>query len=172
VSDIDLSETATEDLFALYRSTLAELKSRGIVRTENAPAGDYAEYLVSCAYGGELAPNSERSWDVLLPGGGRVQVKARVVSNPVKPSQRQLSPFRSFDFDSAIIVFLSDVDYSIQRAVKVSRDAVESSSSFSSHVNGSILRVSEQFLAGPEVVDVTDQLRAVVGGEGQARNLN
>ena len=36
-----------------------------MIRTENAPVGDYAEYLVWTALGGKLAPNSEKSWDVL-----------------------------------------------------------------------------------------------------------
>jgi hypothetical protein len=33
----------------------------GAIRTENAPVGDYAEYLVATALGGRLAPNSEKS---------------------------------------------------------------------------------------------------------------
>ena len=69
-------------LFSLYRAILAELKSRHLIRTENAPAGDYAEYLVWTALGGKLATNSEKSWDVLTLAGEKLQVKARVVSDP------------------------------------------------------------------------------------------
>lgn len=43
----DLSSTATADLFSLYRSILTELRARKVIRTERAPAGDYAAYL-SC----------------------------------------------------------------------------------------------------------------------------
>jgi hypothetical protein len=51
-------------LLSFSRAILAELRRRGVIRTGNAPAGDYAELLVQRASGGELAPNSEKSWDV------------------------------------------------------------------------------------------------------------
>jgi hypothetical protein len=78
----DLSTFSESDLFSLYRAILSELKSRGVIRTENAPVGDYAEYLVAAGLGGQLAPNSEKSWDVLGNDGEKLQVKARVVSDP------------------------------------------------------------------------------------------
>jgi hypothetical protein len=74
----------------LSRAIVRELLSRGIVRSANAPAGDYAELLVQRACGGALAPKSQKSWDVLTPNGRRLQVKARVIT-PENPS-RQLSP--------------------------------------------------------------------------------
>ncbi|MGI3783124.1 MAG: hypothetical protein ACRYG2_20365, partial [Janthinobacterium lividum] len=33
-----------------------ELLHRGVVRSRNAPAGDFAEHLALIVYGGELAP--------------------------------------------------------------------------------------------------------------------
>lgn len=78
----DLSTLSESGLFSLYRAILSELKDRGVIRTENAPVGDYAEYLVATALGGQLAPNSEKSWDVLTKDGEKLQVKARVVSEP------------------------------------------------------------------------------------------
>jgi hypothetical protein len=131
------------------------------VRTENAPAGDYAEYLVAAAFGGELAPNSEKSWDVQLPDGKHLQVKARVVSNPPRRSQRQLSPFRSFDFDSAVIVFLDEVDYAVSRAVEVPRAVVESSATYNGHVNGHILHATDAVFEHPLSNDVTELLRGL-----------
>ncbi|MFZ0167665.1 MAG: hypothetical protein WAL12_29115 [Trebonia sp.] len=65
----DLSTVSDSGLFSLYRAILGELKHRGVIRTENAPVGDYAEYLVATVLGGELAPNSEKSWDVLPSAG-------------------------------------------------------------------------------------------------------
>ena len=59
VDDRDLSSHTAAELFALYRSILRELRARGVVRTENAPAGDYAEHLVARALGGTLASNSD-----------------------------------------------------------------------------------------------------------------
>ncbi len=123
----DLSTFSESDLFSLYRAILSELKRRGVIRTENAPVGDYAEYLVATALGGQLAPNSEKSWDVLGSDGEKLQVKARVVSDPAGPGQLQLSPFRSFGFDSAVIVLLSATDYAVSRASKVPRSVVVTS---------------------------------------------
>jgi hypothetical protein len=91
----DLSTLTESGLFSLYRAILSELKERGVIRTENAPVGDYAEYLVATALGGQLAPNVEKGWDALGRDGEKLQVKASVVSDPADPGQLQLSPFRS-----------------------------------------------------------------------------
>jgi len=91
-----LQESSTGDLLALSRRILTELKRRKVIRTGNAPAGDYAELLVRQATGGELAPNAQRSWDVLAPNGKRgerLQVKARLVTNPGAGASAN---FRSF----------------------------------------------------------------------------
>ncbi|MGZ4481812.1 MAG: hypothetical protein ACXVY5_06365, partial [Gaiellales bacterium] len=58
---------------------------------------------MALATGGKLAPNSQKSWDVDAPEG-RLQVKARLVSDLKNRSQRQVSPFRSWDFDAAVSV--------------------------------------------------------------------
>jgi hypothetical protein len=157
----DLSAFSESDLFALYRGILSELKSRGVIRTENAPSGDYAEYLVAAAFGGRLAPNSEKSWDVLGNDGQKLQVKARVVSDPATPGQLQLSPFRSFTFDAPVIVLLSATDYTVQRASKVPRYVVESSAVYRPHVNGRILFARPEIMGHADATDLTAILRAV-----------
>jgi hypothetical protein len=63
---------------------------------------------------------------VLTEDGEKLQVKARVVSEPAGPGQLQLSPFRSFSFDFAVVVLLSAADYIVARAAKVPRHVVES----------------------------------------------
>lgn len=160
-SKIDLSSSTTPSLFELYRSILAELKTRGVIRTENAPAGDYAEYLVATAFNGRLAPNSEKSWDVLRPDGARLQVKARVVADPPTRSQLQLSHIRSFDFDAAVIVLLNSADYSVRRAVEVPRAVVEAAGSFVKHTNGYVVYATPALLDHPDAVDVTERLRGL-----------
>lgn len=89
----DLGGMEISELLALYRSILAELRGRGVIRTDNAPAGDYAEYLVAIAFKGEPAPNvAEKGWDVKTADGTRLQVKARVVSEPVRRSRDSCLP--------------------------------------------------------------------------------
>ncbi len=51
----NLEVLATAELLALSRASLRELKRRGVVRSGNAPAGDYAELLVQRATNGEMA---------------------------------------------------------------------------------------------------------------------
>ncbi|HUB39010.1 MAG TPA: macro domain-containing protein, partial [Streptosporangiaceae bacterium] len=156
----DLSMLSESGLFSLYRAILGELRSRGVIRTENAPVGDYAEYLVATALGGQLAPNAEKAWDVLGNGGEKLQVKARVVSDPAEPGQLQLSPFRSFGFDSAVIVLLSATDYAVSRASKVPRHVVESSAVYRQHVNGKVLFARPEIMGHPDATDLTAALRA------------
>jgi len=75
----------------LVPAILSELKSRGVIRTENPPVGDYAEYLVATAFGRQLAPNSEKSWDVLSNDGEKLQVIALVVPEPAEPGRMLLA---------------------------------------------------------------------------------
>jgi hypothetical protein len=160
----DLSTISDSGLFSLYRAILSELKSRGVIRTENAPVGDYAEYLVKAALGGKLARSSEKSWDVLGNDGAKLQVKARVVSEPALLSQLQLSPFRSFDFHFAIIVLLSAADYTVARASKVPRHVVETFAVYRQHVNGKVLFARAEVMGHPDATDLTATLRAAQNG--------
>lgn len=130
------------------------------MRTENAPAGDYAAFLVATAFGGTLAPNSEKSYDVVADDR-RLQVKARVVSDPPRSGQLQLSPFRSFDFDDAVIVLLNDADYGVRQAVRVKAAVVQGAATFNEHVNGHVVHARRAFLTGPGADDVTAMLRAI-----------
>jgi hypothetical protein len=157
--DDELEQRSTPELFALYRQILRQLRTRGVVRTENAPAGDYAEFLVASALGGTLAPNSEKSFDVLV-GDLRIQVKARVLSDPPKSGQLQLSPFRSFDFDEAIIVLFDDLDYGVRQAVRVPVDAVRAVALHNQHVNGHIVHARPALLSAPGTTDITSLLKA------------
>ena len=153
-----LDESSDSEVFALYGAVMGELLDRGLVRTANAPAGDYAEYLVARALDGVLAPNSVKSWDVKLAGGRRVQVKCRVVNNPPKAGERQLSPFRSFEFDDLVIVLFAR-DYSIRRAVKIPVEAVRALSRHRAHVNGHVLMATESVLSSEANTDLTEALR-------------
>lgn len=54
---------------------------------------------------------AQRSWDVVTPAKKKLQVKARVVTNPRARGERQLSVFRSWKFNAAVqgtVVFATD----------------------------------------------------------------
>jgi hypothetical protein len=116
---------------------------------------------VATALGGELAKNSEKSFDVLTNNGQKLQVKVRVVSDPVRPSQLQLGVFRSVGFDYAVIVLLSAVDYSVVRASKVPRHVmIESAGKHREHVNGNVLFARPDIMGHCDATDLTATLRA------------
>ena len=160
VSAPPLDGAADHELFKLYGAVLQELRRRGLVRTANAPSGDYAEYLVALALQGALAPNSEKSWDVRMASGRRIQVKSRVVTEVRNQGQRQLSPFRSFEFDDLVIVLFGP-DYSVLRAVMLPVEVAHALSHHRAHVNGQVLLATERTLASAGTSDFTELLRGV-----------
>ena len=101
---------------------------------------------------------------MLAHDGEKLQVKARVVSDPAEPGQLQLSPFRSFSFDSAVIVLLSAADYAVSRASRVPRYVVESSAVYRQHVNGKVLSARPEIMGHPDASDLTAALQAAQTG--------
>lgn len=135
---IELGELSIADLLRLSRGVVAELRKRRVLRTANAPAGDYAEYLVARAYRRELAPSSEKSWDVRSADGRKLQVKSRV--DLARPGTKFFSPFRSFDFDAAVFILFDPDDLSVQRAVEVPMTVVQAHCIYRRHVNGCVAK--------------------------------
>jgi len=152
------------ELLSSYARILAELRERGVVRSANAPAGDYAEWLCSRALGATLVDNfSVKSHDLVLSDGRRIQVKARVTSERPKAGQLQTSPFRSWDFDLAAFVLFRDYDYEVRRAVLLPVELVRARSIFRGHVNGSVVMMTSALLDHEDAEDITDRLRAAAG---------
>jgi hypothetical protein len=142
----DLSGPTVRQLLKLHREILAELRRRSVVRSGNAPAGDYAEWLVARATKGELEPQSNRSWDVTARNGDHLQVKARIVTDPHSKGQRQLSVFRSWKFDGLVIVLFDD-SCRVSRATFLEHgDARKAKRYWSSHVNGDVLYATDEML--------------------------
>ena len=157
----DFNDHTINELLGTYRDIIDELKRRGVVRTDNAPTGDYAEYLVAKLYDGTLAPNSERSLDVIAGDGRRLQVKARVAIGG-KPGTRQLSVIRSWDFDSLIVVLFT-VRFGIHRAAAIPPGIAQEQSRYVKHVNGHRFIANDAIWELKGVEDLTQQLRDVAG---------
>lgn len=156
------AERSTAQLLAGYARTLEALRSRGVLRTANAPAGDYAEWLVWRAFGGRIDPNSTKSHDVTDADGRRLQVKARLVSAKPTPGQLQTSVFRSWNFDLAVLVQLHERDYTVVRASMVPADVFEEGRSharWSEHVKGWAVHMTPALMEHVDSVDATTQLR-------------
>ena len=124
---------------------------------QHAPQGDWAELLVARAYEGELAPNSEKSWDVRSHDGRTLQVKCRVL-DPDRVGSNGTSPFRSWDFDASVVVLLWPIDLSVARAVEFTVDQTREHSRWRTHVNGAVLIPNHAVM--DVGLDVTDKLSA------------
>jgi len=130
----DLSDFRVQDLLQLEAGVVEELRHRGLVRTNNKPLGDIAEQVVFTARGGRLEPNSAKSHDVTDAEGQRVQVKAmggRAVGRSGK-----FSPFRSFDFDTAVFLVFEAKTFDLVLAREVAASDVKAVSRYSAHTNG------------------------------------
>lgn len=156
---IDLGHLGIGELLALSRRILAELRGRGVIRSGNAPAGDYAELLVQHATSGELAPSSQKGWDVVTRDGERLQVKARVVTDPRVRGERQLSAFRSWDFDAAVVVLFDD-EFRVWRAARLPVETLQAAARFVQHASGYRVLATDELLDAGD--DWTERLRVVV----------
>jgi len=150
-------DSSVQDLLAQYADILAELRTRGVVRTSNAPLGDYAEYLSAKVYGGELAPNPAKSHDIVTADGHtRVQVKARTVT-PTTSRSAVFSVFRSFDFDVAVLLAFSGTTYELMWAREMTPEEIRERARWSPHVNGFLLRIS---IAESHGTDATERFKS------------
>lgn len=123
------------ELLILHGQIMDELRDREIVRTANAPLGDYAELLFASAFGWSLEGNSSSGHDATDAVGLRYQIKSRRVTP--RNTSRQLSAIRrlpdtTFDFLAAV---LFDESYRISKAVIVSHAVVMRRSKRVEHTN-------------------------------------
>jgi hypothetical protein len=168
---MDLGRLTTRELLRLYADILTELLDRGIVRSRNAPAGDLAEYLVAVAFGGALAPPSEKGWDVRV-GDRRLQVKVRLVAAGDRRSHNY-SPFRSWDFEACIFVLLDAHTYDVTSAVEVPVATVQALARETAWVKGFRIGTRVQLGALPDAIDRTTEIREAFDGldMGSGRQL-
>ena len=151
---VNFAGLTTRQLLRLYADLLTELVNREVVRSRNAPLGDLAEYLVHRACGGELAPPSEKAWDVRTADDRLLQVKARLIAEGDRRSH-QYSPFRSFGFDGCVFLLLDAHTYDVVQAVEVPVDEVQSLARETTWVRGSRVSTRTPLLGLPGAVDLT-----------------
>jgi hypothetical protein len=156
-----LGHRGISDLLGIYGQVLEELNERGVIRSANAPTGDYAEWLVQRALGGELQPNANKSADLIVRKK-KIQIKARVLSDPEKSGERQLSSFRSWDFDAAVIV-LFDRRYAVRRATRIKVGELEATAREDKWVSGQRVIARDALLDHGR--DITEKLREAAAGQ-------
>jgi hypothetical protein len=149
-------ELTIRQLLASYVAVLDELLRRGVVRTRNSPLGDLAETIALRVYGGTLAPNSEKSYDLTTPNGRRIQVKARLV-DPADRRSQNFSAFRSFDFDDALFLLFDATSYDLIWARELTSEMTQAIGRRVKHTNSSAIVVRNVAVAG---LDVTATVRS------------
>jgi hypothetical protein len=135
-------------MLALWANALRELRKRGVVRTFNNPIGDIAEELVALHYGGERGSFSQKPWDVRV-GDELLQVKA--LRRTGVRTRRNLSPIRSDDGDTAVVVVIFTEDLRVEQALRIPREVVNEMFVPRSHVNGRIIVMGRRLLEHPAV---------------------
>lgn len=148
-------------LMQLYGAVIEELRARNIVRTGNAPLGDYAEHLFAKAFGWTLEGNSTAGYDATDGAGLFFQIKARRLRVNT-PGERQLSVLRAlpnakFDVLAAV---LFDRQFGVSRAALIPYHVVLGRAVYIARVNGWRLILDDAVWLEPGVRDVTAALAA------------
>lgn len=163
----ELSALSVRQLLAAHISVLDELTRRGYIRTRNSPLGDLAETLAVRAYGGTLAPNSEKSFDLTTADGRRLQVKARLVDPGDRRSQA-FSAFRSFDFDAALFVLFDSRSYDLLWARELTPEDVRALGHHTEHVRALAITTRAVASAGVEVTATLRSTYAQIDDPGES----
>ncbi|USI73876.1 hypothetical protein [Sphingomonas morindae] len=156
-----LQTASHKALLQLQAAAVGELRRRGVVRTGNAPLGDYAEHLFAKAFGWTLTANSAASYDAEDAHRRRYQIKARILTGN-SAGERQLGVMRglpqgTFDFLAAA---LFDCDFVVARAAIIPQAVVAARATHARHVNGWRFILDDAIWTIDGVRDVTDPLRS------------
>lgn len=140
--DTGFESLTVGELLEMYGRVLAELRLRRLVRTNNAPIGDLAEYCAATVYDGVLAPNSEKSFDLTAVDGAMVQVKVRLIRTGTRKTA-VFSPIRSFDFDACLFLLVDNERNIVLAAREWTTDQVQEHGRHRAHTNGTVVRVAQ-----------------------------
>jgi len=154
----DVTRLSVKNLLLLEASVVKELRRRELVRTNNKPLGDIAEYIVWMARGGVLEPNSTKSHDITTASGQRIQVKA--MANRAAGAGAKFSPFRSAGYNTAAFLVF-DVAFEIAEAYEVGAEQIEEHVRFVPHVAGRQPTLTQVRALG---TDITAEMRAAYAG--------
>ncbi len=128
------------------------------------PRGISRNTSLQPAYGGELAPRSEKSWDVLADGR-LLQVRARLLGAGDNKSH-VYSPFRPWDFDACVFLLMDAHTNDVARAVELPVATVQSLARETAWVKGFRITTKIPLLEQPGAVDVTPAVRNALDALG------
>ncbi len=120
----DLEALTDTELFGAFGAVMEELRVRGLTRSSNNPAADYAELLIARYFGVEPAKGVQQGYDLLTADETRVQVKARRRTPRTKPpAYGWMQKLESREFDRLAAVLFS-ADFTVAAADLLTWEAV------------------------------------------------
>jgi hypothetical protein len=128
---------SVRDLLATHEAVLETLRSRGVVRTSDEPAVQYAKWLAHQAFGGTIEADTTKAHDLVTAEGRRMRVAGLVIRS-TDAGERQLPQFRGADFDE-VLVALFDPSYDLLRASVLTTEQVMRLARWQPHINGRVL---------------------------------
>lgn len=146
------------ELLSIHSDVLLELCTRNVLRTQNNPVGDYAEWLVSQAFGMKLLNNSYPGVDAIDADGQKVQIKARRITP--NSLSKQLSALRNYDateFDYLIAVIF-DAHYNVIEAYQIPHTVIGDYAKFSKHTNAHLITLKGDILLDERVLDIKEKI--------------
>ncbi len=152
----NLKDLSPIELLNIDAAILAELRARGIIRTDNAPLGDYTEYLVARTLGLTLQRNSSAGYDAIDEQDNiKYQIKGRRPSD-TNPST-QVSAIRrleaqNFDF---LIAVLFHHDFRVKKAYKIPHAVVVEHARPVPYSNSHRLHIQGLLLTHTDTEDIT-----------------
>lgn len=135
------------ELLGDWGAVMRELRARGIIRTNNNPAGDIAEAIVAEHYHGTRGTFSQAGWDVKTESE-RIQVKA--LRQVPGSKRRNLSPIRDSDYTCVVIVIF-DEDFGVTEGLRLERELVEELFEPRAYVNGRVITVTRALRDDPRI---------------------
>lgn len=139
---------------------MRELRGRGIVRSENNPTGDLAEFLFCHTFDWQRAANSEKGFDAKDQNGKRYQIKGRRIHSRNR-SSCQLSAIRDLNGFDTLAAVLFDDSYRVLRAALIPCGIVRAKSKYVKHTNSYRFTLTDEIWNENRVVDVTMEIQAV-----------
>lgn len=156
-------------LLRRYAAVMDDLVARGIVRTGNNPASDYAEWLFAKAFKATLSRSSNAGFDATDKRGQRYQVKSRRAGRDGLSTQ--LGVIRDEElkkFDRLIVVFFEH-DFTVRAAYLAPHRLVKKYGRYSKHQRGHILTWRGPITGDAAVEDVTKRVRGAATTSASAK---
>ena len=159
----DLNNLSIQENLRLFKEVLQHLKLKEVLRSNNNPTGDYAEWLSSRVFNLDLAVGSEKGFDAIgITDGKKYQIKGRRSDKP--NNSVSLSVIRGIeekrlDFLLAIVF---DAQFTVVRAYKIPHVVVEKRGKYKEYVNGVILSLNTELSSDPGVEDVSEPLKSFI----------